>query len=142
MQACTPGRRSVLSAVLSSCQAYLAFINKEVESCSLGHGALSIGRLPTLNHQGVPTLDPAGGPLGEGSSIAMQGVGCVDGKETENQLRLQRLTNPCPIDFGGDPPTSFGAGEKRSGGITSCFYMHLRTVGLFPSSAKMGWLYN
>lgn len=101
-----------------------------------------IGRLPTLNHQGVPTLDPAGGPLGEGSSIAMQGVGCVDGKETENQLRLQRLTNPCPIDFGGDPPTSFGAGEKRSGGITSCFYMHLRTVGLFPSSAKMGWLYN
>lgn len=117
-------------------------MNKEVESCSLGHGALSIGRLPTLNHQGVPTLDPAGGPLGEGSSIAMQGVGCVDGKETENQLRLQRLTNPCPIDFGGDPPTSFGAGEKRSGGITSCFYMHLRTVGLFPSSAKMGWLYN
>lgn len=83
MQACTPGRRSVLSAVLSSCQAYLAFINKEVESCILGHGALGIGRLPTLNHQGVPTLDPRG-PMGEGSSIAMQGVGCVDGKETEN----------------------------------------------------------
>ena len=85
MQACTPGRRSVLSAVLSFCQAYLAFINKEVESCSLGHGAmLSIGRLPTLNHPGVPTLDPAMGPMGEGSSIAMQGVECVAGRETEN----------------------------------------------------------